>query len=74
MLKYVEVDSDGYAYLVWEHQTQLQKLGYQVGRANDEWLLFRPAFPSTGGNKHELIYETTDHVLFDNYLKLLLED
>ena len=69
MLKYVQVDSDGYAYLVWEYQSQLQTLGYNVGRANDEWLLFR-----VGGLKHELVYETTDHVLFDNYLKLLLED
>ena len=74
MLKYVQVDSDGYAYLVAERHNRLHKLGYSVGRANDEWLLFRPAFPSTGGNKHELIYETTDHVLFDNYLKLILED
>lgn len=74
MLKYVQVDSDGYAYLVWEYQAQLQTLGYGVGRANDEWLLFRIADPVTGGFRHELVYETTDHVLFDNYLKLLLED
>ena len=69
MLKYVQVDSDGYAYLVAERHNRLHKLGYSVGRANDEWLLFR-----VGGLKHELVYETTDHVLFDNYLKLLLED
>jgi hypothetical protein len=74
MLKYVQVDSDGYAYLVAGVQRRLQTLGYGVGRANDEWLLFRVADPVTGKFKHELIYETTDHVLFDNYLKLLLED
>lgn len=74
MLKYVQVDSDGYAYLVWEYQNQLQRLGYGVGRANDEWLLFRTADPVTGGFRHELVFESTDHVLFDNYLKLLLED
>jgi hypothetical protein len=68
MLKYVQVDSDGYAYLVWEYHNQLHTLGYSVGRANDEWILYRK-----DGYRHELIYETTDHVLFDNYLKLLLE-
>jgi hypothetical protein len=74
MLKYVQVDSDGYAYLVWEYHNQLHTLGYHAGRANDEWLLFRITDPVSGGYKHELIYETADHVLFDNYLKLLLED
>ena len=47
------------------YQYQLQKLGYQVGRANDEWILFHDS---------KLTFETTDHVLFHNYLKLLLED
>jgi hypothetical protein len=74
MLKYVSVDSDGYAWLDRTNQRHLQGLGYGVGRANDEWLLFRIADPVSGGYAHELIYETTDHVLFDNYLKLLLED
>jgi hypothetical protein len=74
MLKYVQVDSDGYAWLDSKYQHQLNKIGYHLGRANDEMLLFRIADPVTGGYKHELIYETTDHVLFDNYLKLLLED
>ena len=72
MLKYVQVDSDGYAYLVADRHTQLHKLGYSVGRANDEWLLFRMG--EELGVKNTAIYETTDHVLFDNYLKLLLED
>jgi hypothetical protein len=71
MLKYVKVDSDGYAYLVAEHHRRLHKLGYHAGRANDEWLLFRlQKGYATGG----ILFETTDHVLFDNYLKLLLED
>jgi hypothetical protein len=74
MLKYVQVDSDGYAYLDGKYQHRLQRLGYGVGRANDEWLLFRIADPVTGGYRHELVYESTDHVLFDNHLKLLLED
>lgn len=70
MLKYVQVDSDGYAYLVAERHTRLHKLGYSVGRANDAWLLFR----LKKGGVSALLYETTDHVLFDNYLKLLMED
>jgi hypothetical protein len=65
MLKYVQVDSDGYAWLDWRYQNRLQKLGYQVGRANDEWILFHDS---------KLTFETTDHVLFDNYLKLLIEE
>ena len=65
MLKYVVVDSDGYAYLGGKVQTKLHKLGYQIGRANDEWILY---------HEGKITYETTDHVLFDNYLKLLLED
>jgi hypothetical protein len=65
MLKYVQVDSDGYAYLDGKYQHRLQKLGYHVGRANDSWLLFHDS---------KLTFETTDHVLFDNYLKLLLEE
>ena len=65
MLKYVQVDSDGYAWLDWANQRHLQGLGYQVGRANDEWILY---------HEGKLTFETTDHVLFDNYLKLLLED
>lgn len=65
MLKYVQVDSDGYAYLVWSYQARLQTLGYNVGRANDEWILY---------NGGKIAFETTDHVLLDNYLKLLLED
>jgi hypothetical protein len=71
MLKYVQVDSDGYAYLVAERHNRLHKLGYSVGRLNDEWILYRISGDKFTG---ELIYETTDHVLFDNYLKLLLED
>jgi hypothetical protein len=74
MLKYVQVDSDGYAWLDAKHQHRLQKLGYGLGRANEEWLLYCIADPVTGGFKYELTFETTDHVLFDNYLKLLLED
>jgi hypothetical protein len=74
MLKYVSVDSDGYAWLGRTNQIDLQRLGYGVGRTNDEWFLFRITDPVSGGYHHELIYETTDHVLFDNYLKLLLED
>jgi hypothetical protein len=69
MLKYVEVDSDGYAYLGWARSQRLHELGYQVGRANDDWVLYRK-----NGYRHELLYETTDHIQFDNYLKLLLED
>jgi len=64
MLKYVKVDSDGYAYLTWEDLNPLHKLGYSVGRANDGWILYR---------FRKVVFETTDHVLFDNYLKLLLE-
>jgi hypothetical protein len=69
MLKYVEVDSDGYAYLVWAHCQRLHELDYQVSRGDDDWVLYRK-----NGYRHELVFETTDHVLFDNYLKLLLED
>ena len=65
MLKYVQVDSDGYAWLDGSIQQQLHKLGYQIGRANDEWILY---------HKGKIAFESTDHVLFDNYLKLLLED
>jgi hypothetical protein len=72
MLKYVQVDSDGYAYLVADRHTQLHKLGYHVARANDEWVLFREKQERHGF--YEVVFETTDHVLFDNYLKLLLED
>jgi len=64
MLKYVKVDSDGYAYLTWEDHRPLHKLGYSVGRTNEEWILYR---------FRKVVFETTDHVLFDNYLKLLLE-
>ena len=65
MLKYVQVDSDGYAWLDGDYQFRLHKSGYSVGRANDEWILY---------HESKLTFETTDHVLFDNYLKLLLED
>jgi hypothetical protein len=65
MLKYVQVDSDGYAWLEWRYQMRLHGLDYSVGRANEEWVLFHLG---------EILFETTDHVLFDNYLKLLLED
>ena len=65
MLKYVKVDSDGYAYMSREDHGQLHRLGYHAGRANDEWILYRDS---------KLVFETADHVLFDNYLKLLLED
>jgi hypothetical protein len=71
MLKYVLVDSDGYAYLVAERHRQLHKLGYHAGRANDEWILYRLR---EGGVTGHILFETTDHILFDNYLKLLLED
>jgi hypothetical protein len=71
MLKYVKVDSDGYAYLSWEDHRPLHTLGYSVGRANDEWILYRSR---EGGVTGGVVFETTDHVLFDNYLKLLLED
>ena len=65
MLKYVQVDSDGYAWLDTNYQYQLHKTGHRIGRANEEWILYR---------NREIVFETTDHVLFDNYLKLLLED
>ena len=74
MLKYVQVDSDGYAYLIREYQSQLHKLGYHVARANDEWLLFRLKTDGAQFAMDAIVFETTDHVLFDNYLKLLLED
>ena len=74
MLKYVKVDSDGYTWLDGSIQQRLRKLGYHVARANDEWLLFRMTNEGGQFNVTALIYETTDHVLFDNYLKLLLED
>lgn len=64
MLKYVGVDSDGYAWLHASVQHRLHKLGYQIGRANDEWILY---------HEGKITFETTDHILFDNYLKLLLE-
>jgi hypothetical protein len=64
MLKYVRVDSDGYAWLGGEYQAKLHKSGYGVGRANEEWILY---------HEGKITFETTDHVLFDNYLKLLLE-
>jgi hypothetical protein len=64
MLKYVKVDSDGYAWLDSKYQLQLHKRGYQIGRANEEWILYY---------ERKVSYETTDHVLFDNYLKLLLD-
>ena len=69
-MKYVQVDSDGYAYLVWEYHTQLRRLGYHAGRANDEWVLYRLR---EGGITGHVLFETADHVLFDNYLKLLME-
>jgi hypothetical protein len=65
MLKYVEVDSDGYAYLDGNHQHRLHKRGFAVGRANEEWILY---------HDRKVVFETADHVLFDSYLKLLLED
>ena len=65
MLKYVVMDSDGYAYLDGKVQTKLHKLGYQIGRANDEWILY---------HESKIAFETADYVLLDNYLKLLLED
>lgn len=65
MLKYVQVDSDGYAWLDSDYQHQLHKRGHQIGRANEEWILY---------HEGKITFETTDHVLFDNYLKLLLED
>jgi hypothetical protein len=74
MLKYVQVDSDGYAYLSWENQNQLHARGYAIGRANDEWILFRLSKWGEQISATAILYETTDHVLFDNYLKLLLED
>ena len=64
MLKYVQVDSDGYAWMGWRDQERLHKFGYAMGRANEEWILYRDS---------KVVFETTDHVLFDNYLKLILE-
>ena len=71
MLKYVQVDSDGYAYLGWEDHRQLHKLGYMAEWDDGKLLLSRIRMK---GFKGEVVCETTDHVLFDNYLKLLLED
>lgn len=65
MLKYVKVDSDGYVWLGGVDQAKLHKLGYHVGRANEEWILY---------HEGKIKFETTDHILFDNYLKLILED
>ena len=74
MLKYVQVDSDGYAYLSWEDQNRLHAIGYAIGRANDEWIVFRLSKWGEAISATAILYETTDHVLFDNYLRLLLED
>jgi hypothetical protein len=71
MLKYVQMDSEGYAWMGWRDQERLHELGYSVGRANGEWLLYKLR---EGGATGHVLFETTDHVLFDNYLKLLLED
>jgi hypothetical protein len=38
-------------------------MGFQIGRANDEWILYAEG---------KLTFETTDPELFDNYLLLLL--
>ncbi len=74
MLKYVEVDSDGYAYLDVKHQAKLHRRGFAVGRANEGWLLYTINIEGGVFSTGALTFETTDHILFDNYLKLLLED
>jgi hypothetical protein len=62
-VRYIKVDSDGYAWLDAIFQQRLHKLGFQIGRANDEWILYADG---------KLTFETTDPELFDNYLLLLL--
>lgn len=63
-MKYVQVEGT-WKWISPRARDPLRKLGYEMGLANDSWVLYY---------ENKLIYETTDHVLFDNYLKLLLED
>lgn len=62
-MRYIKVDSDGYAWLGAQAQQRLHKMGFQIGRANDEWILYAEG---------KLTFETTDPEQFDNYLLLLL--
>ena len=73
-MKYVQVDSDGYAWLHASAQNRLHKLGFAVGRANDEWVLFTLSKNGSATTVDAITFETADHILFDNYLKLILED
>jgi len=62
-VRYIKVDSDGYAWLDAKTQRRLHTMGLQIGRANDEWILYAEG---------RLTFETTDPEMFDNYLLLLL--
>lgn len=62
-MRYIKLDSDGYAWLDAEIQQRLHMMYFQVGRANDEWILYANG---------KVTFETNDPELFDNYLLLLL--
>ena len=62
-MRYIKVDSDGYAWLSAQAQQRLHAMNFQIGRMNDEWILYAKGEPT---------FETADTEVFDNYLLLLL--